>query len=95
MFIRGTGPPKDTVTPIVESEPVCVYVPNKVRETFHYPNIPLQYAASFKECKIDIKNMKEFDNFPIFAQSVDCEAVLPSTHHVCFSEKKQQQENNV
>ena len=58
MYIRGTGPPKDTVTPRIESEPVCVYVPNKVRETmhsriFHYTNMPMQYAVIFKGCNID------------------------------------------
>ena len=54
---------------------------------FHYENTPLQYTYFFFSCKNLNFHQKNFDIFLIFAQNIDCgytEAVLTSTHNVCF-----------
>ena len=57
-----------------------------------YANMPVQYAAIFKDCKNVNFQMKKNDIFLFFfAQNIDCgynEAVLTSTHNLCFKEKK-------
>ena len=56
----------------------------------------VQYTAIFHGCKNDNFQMKYFDIFLIFAQNIDCgytleppqrEAVLTSTHNLCFGAK--------
>ena len=53
----------------------------------------VQYTAIFHCCKNDNFQMKFFDIFLIFAQNIDCgytlepEAVLTSTHNLCFGAK--------
>ena len=39
----------------------------------HYENKPKQYSAIFHGCKNDNFQMKNCDNFLIFAQNIDCE----------------------
>ena len=63
---------------------------------FHYANMPMEYAATFKDCKNDIFQMKNCDVFLIFALKHRLwvlvknrlnEAVLTiltSTHNICF-----------
>ena len=53
----------------------------------HYANMSVQYTAIFHGCKNDNFQMKFFDIFLIFAQNIDCEAVLTSTHNLCFGAK--------
>ena len=55
----------------------------------------MHYAETFKGCKNDHFYMKFFDIFLIFAKNIDCwytlepphEAVLTSTHNLCFRAK--------
>ena len=49
--------------------------------------MPMQYTAIFHGCKIDNFQMKSCDIFLIFAQNIDCEAVLTSTHNLCLEQK--------
>ena len=51
----------------------------------HYANMSVQYTAIFHGCKSDNFQMKIFDIFLIFAQNI--EAVLTSTHNLCFEAK--------
>ena len=57
----------------------------------HYANTPMQYTAIFHGCKNVHFQMKIFNIFLIFAQNIDCgyfiEAVLTSTHNLCFGAK--------
>ena len=58
----------------------------------HYENTPMQYTAIFRGCKNVNFQMKYFNIFLIFAQNIDCgyaftEAVLTSTHNLCFGAK--------
>ena len=68
--------------------------------TLHYANTPLQYTAIFYGCKNVHFQMNFFNIFLIFAQNIDCgytleppqsggsiEAVLTSTHNLCFGAK--------
>ena len=54
----------------------------------YYENTPI-----FHNCNNDNIRLKFFDYFHIFAQNIVCgytlesEAVLPSTHNLCFSAK--------
>ena len=56
----------------------------------HYENTPMQYNVIFYSCKNDNFQMKKCDIFLIFAQNIDRgytlepEAVLTSTHDLCF-----------
>ena len=48
--------------------------------------MPMQYTDFFG-CKNENFLLKNFDIFLIFAQNIDCgytEAVLTSTHNLCF-----------
>ena len=54
---------------------------------WHYENTPMQYTAIFHSRKNDNFQMKCFYIFLIFAQNIDCEAVLTSTHNLCFRAK--------
>ena len=50
----------------------------------------MQNTAIFHGCKDDNFQLKFFDYFHIFAQNIDCgytEAVLTSTHTLCFRAK--------
>ena len=47
----------------------------------------MYYTAIFHGCKKDNFHMKNCDVFVIFAQNIDCEAVLTSTHNLCFRAK--------
>ena len=38
----------------------------------HYDNKPIQYTAIFHGCKNDYFQMKNCDDFLIFAQNIDC-----------------------
>ena len=55
--------------------------------------MPMQYAANFDGCKNDNFQMKNCYIFLIFAQNIDrgytleTEAVLTSTHNLCFRAK--------
>ena len=59
----------------------------------HYENISMLYTAIFHGCKNGNLQMKKCDIFPIFAQNIDrgyslkTEAVLTSTHDLCFRAK--------
>ena len=65
----------------------------------HYTNTPMLYTAIFHGCKNVIFQMKKYNIFLIFAQNIDCgytleppqyrliEAVLMSTHNLCFRAK--------
>ena len=66
--------------------------------TYHYENTPMQYtAAIFHGCKNVHFQMNFLNIFLIFAQNIDCgytleppqliEAVLTSTHNLCFGAK--------
>ena len=57
------------------------------QHTMHYENTPMQYSVIFHGCKNDYFQLKMFDYFLIFAQNIDCEAVLTSTHNLCFRTK--------
>ena len=56
----------------------------------HYANMSVQYTAIFHGCKNDNFQMNFIDIFlSFFAQNIDCgytleEAVLTSTHNLCF-----------
>ena len=39
---------------------------------YHYENLPRQYTEIFLALKIVIFQLKNFDNFLIFAQNIDC-----------------------
>ena len=57
---------------------------------YHYENTPMQYTAIFHGCKNDNYRMKKINIFLIFPQNIDCgytEAVLTSTHNICFRAK--------
>ena len=62
-----------------------------VKGLVHYANMSVQYTAIFHGCKNDNFQMKLFDIFLFFAQNIDCgytlEAVLTSTHNLCFRAK--------
>ena len=54
----------------------------------------MQYTEIFLAYKIENFQLKKFDTFLIFAQNIDCgymlepgEAVLTSTHNLCFEAK--------
>ena len=51
----------------------------------HYANMSVQYTTIFHGRKNDNFQMKFFDIFLIFAQN--SEAVLTSTHNLCFGAK--------
>ena len=62
----------------------------------HYENTLMQDTEIFKVVKNDNFQWKNFDIFLIFAKNIDCgytlepplcEAVLTSTHNLCFTEK--------
>ena len=60
----------------------------------HYANMPMQYTAIFHSCKNDNFQMKFFNIFLIFALKHrlwvhvrTTEAVLTSTHNLCFRAK--------
>ena len=60
--------------------------------SLHYENMPMQYKEIFKVVKNENFPLKIFDIFLIFAQNIDCgytlaEAVLTSTHNLCFGAK--------
>ena len=60
--------------------------------SFHYENMPIQYSAVFHGCKYDNFQMKNCYIFIIITQNIDCgytfnEAVLTSTHNLCFRAK--------
>ena len=62
--------------------------------TLHYANTPIQYTVIFHSCKNDNFQIKIVILFLIFAQNIDCgytleprEAVLRSTHNLCFRAK--------
>ena len=65
----------------------------KVDVCIHYANMSVQYRAIFHGCKNVHYQMKIFNIFLIFAQNIDCgytlerEAVLTSTHNLCFGAK--------
>ena len=50
----------------------------------HYANTSMLYTTIFQGCKNDNFQMKNIDIFPIFTLS---EAVLTSTHNLCFRAK--------
>ena len=69
-------------------------------DSFHFKNTSMQYTAIFQGCKNDDFQMKNCNIFLIFAQNIDCgytlepphiepphEAVLTSTHSLCFGAK--------
>ena len=47
----------------------------------------MQYTAIFHGCKNDHFQMNVLNIFLIFAQNIDSEAVLTSTHNQCFGAK--------
>ena len=52
--------------------------------------MPMQYTVIFHGCKNGNFQIKTCDIFHIFAQNIDCvyiEAVLTSTHNLCFRAK--------
>ena len=59
----------------------------------HYENLPMQYTETILAVKKNENfHWKKFDIFLIFAQNIDCgytsdEAVLTSTHNLCFGAK--------
>ena len=58
----------------------------------HYENTPMQYTAIFYGRKNDNFQMKSCEILYIFAQNIDrgymlTEAVLMSTHNLCFRAK--------
>ena len=62
----------------------------------HYANTPMQYTGIYHGCKNDNFHLNLFDCFHIFAQNIDrgntleprlSEAVLTSTHNLCFIAK--------
>ena len=59
----------------------------------HYENTPMQDAGIFHGCKNDSFQLIYFYYFQIFAQNIYCgytldEAVLTSTHNICFNRAK-------
>ena len=46
----------------------------------HYANMSVQYSAIFHCCKNDNFQMKSFDIFLIFAQTIDCGYTLEPPH---------------
>ena len=76
----------------IEDAAFCTFDFVEVSERYHkhYANMPIQYAAIFKCCNNDNFPMKNDNNFLIFAQNIDrgySEAVLTSTHDLCFKAK--------
>ena len=59
----------------------------EVRLCTHYENLPMQYTEIFIAIKNENFQQKNFDIFVIFAQNIDCGAVLTSTHSLCFGAK--------
>ena len=65
--------------------------------TCYYENLPMQYTEIISPVKIEKFQPKSLDIFLIFAQNIDCgytlepprraEAVLTSTHKLCFGAK--------
>ena len=49
--------------------------------------MPMQHTAIFHGCKNVHFQMKIFNIFLIFAQNINIEAVLTSTHNLCFGAK--------
>ena len=66
---------------------------SQTKPTKHYENTPIQYTVIFNGCKNDYFQMKNYDIFLIFVQNIDRgyrlepEAVLTSTHYLCFRAK--------
>ena len=46
----------------------------------HYENTPMQYTAIFDGCKNHNFQIKNCDNFLIFAQNIDCGYTLELPH---------------
>ena len=55
----------------------------------NYENKPMQYTAIFHSCKKQVFSDNFLNIFLIFAQNMNCgcEAVLTSTHNLCFRAK--------
>ena len=70
----------------------CYYSGSLIKKE-HYAKMPMQYTAIFHGCKNVNFQMKKYNIFLIFAQNTDCgytlenEAVLISTHNLCFRAK--------
>ena len=70
-----------------------MYTPLKPTSIKHYENLPMQHTEIFKVVKNEnFQKKKKIDIFLIFAQTIDCgyaigEAVLSSTHNLCFGAK--------
>ena len=47
-----------------------------ISENIHDENMPIQYTVIFHGCKNDNFQLKNFDFFLIFAQSIDCGYML-------------------
>ena len=62
-----------------------------VESVHHYANTPMLYTAIFQSCKNDYFQMNKVDNYPIFAQNIDCGYTLEPTIYVL----EQKLENNV
>ena len=57
-----------------------------------YDNTSMQYTVIFTAVQIDNFQLRNFDIFLVFAHNIDCgymivEAVLKSTHNLCFKAK--------
>ena len=84
-------------TPVTPISVISVNVEVFAFDAVHYENTPMQQTAIFHGCKNDIFRLKCFGYFHIFAQNIDCvytlepphciEAVLTSTHNLCFRAK--------
>ena len=61
------------------------------QSSIHYENLPKQYTQIFKVVKNENFQKKNFDNFSYFCSKhrlwVHGEAVLTSTHNLCFEAK--------
>ena len=53
----------------------------------HYENMTLQYTEILLVVKKSKISLECFYIFFIFVQNIDCEAVLMSTHNLCFGAK--------
>ena len=49
--------------------------------------MPMQYTAIFNGCKNDTFQMKNYDNFLIFAQNINCGYMYTVTNNLCFRAK--------
>ena len=60
--------------------PVFQSIISLTTSTHHYANTPMRYTAIFHGCKNVNFQMKKYNDFLIFAQTIDCGYTLEPPH---------------